>query len=579
MEQLYDVFISYSRKDYIDENQNEIPGNVVSLIKDTLTKEGITYWFDEEGIYSGQNFIEKIVNNIEGSKVFLYLSTANANSSKWTCKEISSANEFGKPIIPIRIDKSPYNKKVMFLISDLDYIAYYSNPEIGLRDMILSIKAHLKTIEEEEERKKAEEQQRHKEEERRKEEERLRKEQEEKRRQEEQHRIIADIEFACTKLNNEEKKIDLDRGTLLVDAERVSDPKRKEQLKSFITTSSPIRLKMDEEMKRLQEKIASLEAKIAELNAEKKSLTDRLEQSQTNNGKEKDQRNKNLVDDLKRQLKETEAKLSEAEKDRRRLEKQVETLQEQLEGQTTAPNTTVGLHWRVWPWFVGLLMTLTTAYWAILFPEIRTETKLYGNEIVNHLTSFMGLVFVAEVLLLCFISLYAWLYSRKHAETRFKQAFYKGFHSQWVYYILFLLLMTLISFAFNRAIINVRDEIRVLDSLADELIYRFFIFSLASIPLVYLGQKKWMKALKIISILFFGLIIIIMQTVYNKENPSARGEIYALVYATVLYYGYKIGIKKWEGHRAKALLFAHALAFLSSFAVNLLTSTTCYYLT
>ena len=46
----YDVFISYSRKDYVDDKKNIIPNNVVSKIKDTLSKEGISYWFDEDGM-------------------------------------------------------------------------------------------------------------------------------------------------------------------------------------------------------------------------------------------------------------------------------------------------------------------------------------------------------------------------------------------------------------------------------------------------------------------------------------------------------------------------------------------------
>lgn len=43
-----DVFISYSRKDYVDEHNNVIPGNEVMKIKDALTQAGITFWFDEE---------------------------------------------------------------------------------------------------------------------------------------------------------------------------------------------------------------------------------------------------------------------------------------------------------------------------------------------------------------------------------------------------------------------------------------------------------------------------------------------------------------------------------------------------
>lgn len=139
----HDVFISYSSKDYVDEQKNVIPGNEVSKIKDALSKAGITYWFDEEGIYYGQNFVEKIVTNIEDAKIFLFLSTANANKSPWTCKEIASADELEKHIIPVRIDASPYNRKVLFRIADLNYIEYYTNPEKGMNDLINSIQVYL----------------------------------------------------------------------------------------------------------------------------------------------------------------------------------------------------------------------------------------------------------------------------------------------------------------------------------------------------------------------------------------------------------------------------------------------------
>ena len=52
----YDVFISYSRKDYVDNDGNVIPNNMLSQIKATFKANGISYWFDEEGIYSGDEF-------------------------------------------------------------------------------------------------------------------------------------------------------------------------------------------------------------------------------------------------------------------------------------------------------------------------------------------------------------------------------------------------------------------------------------------------------------------------------------------------------------------------------------------
>lgn len=143
MEQKYDVFISYSRKDYLDAKKRVIPGNVVSQIKDLLAKEGITYWFDEEGIYSGQSFTTKIVSSIEASRIFLFLSTENSNKSRWTCKEIATADELGMHIIPVRIDQTPYSRQVLFRIADLDYVEYYANPKEAMQDIVHAIKTYL----------------------------------------------------------------------------------------------------------------------------------------------------------------------------------------------------------------------------------------------------------------------------------------------------------------------------------------------------------------------------------------------------------------------------------------------------
>ena len=255
----YNVFISYSRKDYVDEQQNIIPGNVVSTIKERLTAEGITYWFDEEGIYSGQNFIDKIVTNIEMSQIFVFLSTANSNNSHWTCKEIASADEFGKHIIPVRVDKTPYNKKVMFRIADLSYIEYYTNPEKGLNDLVASIKSHIEQIEAENRRKREEVQKREEEKKRLEEAAKKKKFEEEMRLQKEQEKVITDIKLKCTKLNNEETKLELDRENLLLSAERVVDEKEKKSLTDFIIDSSPIRIKCSKEKEGLLAKIEKIE--------------------------------------------------------------------------------------------------------------------------------------------------------------------------------------------------------------------------------------------------------------------------------------------------------------------------------
>lgn len=255
----YDVFISYSRKDYVDEQKNIIPNNAVLKIKEELNKAGISFWFDEEGVYSGENFVEKIITNIESSTIFIFLSTENSNKSRWTCKEIASADEFGKYIIPVRIDKTPYNKKVLFRISDLDYIEYYNNPQKGVEDLINAIKKYLNQIIEEEKKKEEEERKRQEEEAIRRENEKKKIEQSEKRKQEKQNQIIAEIRRSCIRLNNEEIKLTIDRDTLFVNAERIADAEQQKTLKSFITDSSPIRQDYQKKIERLQNKLSSVE--------------------------------------------------------------------------------------------------------------------------------------------------------------------------------------------------------------------------------------------------------------------------------------------------------------------------------
>lgn len=122
MQSKYDVFISYSRKDYVDDARRVIPGNVLTRIKQVLAENDISYWFDEEGIYSGQEFTSVITKAIRTSRVFVFVSSENSNASLWTSNEIAIAKRLDKPIIPFSIDDSPYNDSVMMLIAALDYI-------------------------------------------------------------------------------------------------------------------------------------------------------------------------------------------------------------------------------------------------------------------------------------------------------------------------------------------------------------------------------------------------------------------------------------------------------------------------
>ena len=139
MKYKYDVFISYSRRDSVDESYNVIPGNAIAEIQNVFDENGITYWFDKDGIYSGQEFIEIITGAIAESKMLIFISSKHSNESMWTAGEIFEALDGEKAIIPVKIDNSQYNKKFKLLIRPLDYIDYQENPQNALKDLLRAI--------------------------------------------------------------------------------------------------------------------------------------------------------------------------------------------------------------------------------------------------------------------------------------------------------------------------------------------------------------------------------------------------------------------------------------------------------
>ena len=216
----YDVFISYSRRDYVDENNNVIKGNIISKIKQILIDNNISFWFDEEGIYSGDEFANYIVDAIEKSDVFLFVSTENSNKSEWTSREIAVANSYKKKIIPLKVDNSLYHKSIILYIANLDFIDYQQNPEKSIEKLTSSILDYKNKIEI----------QRQREQERQKEKENLSKQQELK--------LVEEIETKSEKLFNDSLKIDLDKQNLLLELKNLKNKGERDRLTFKINTIS-----------------------------------------------------------------------------------------------------------------------------------------------------------------------------------------------------------------------------------------------------------------------------------------------------------------------------------------------------
>lgn len=71
----------------------------------------VSYWIDRNGVFSGDNYKEKIVDAILSCKLFLFISSKNSNVSKHTVREVGIAFQSYIPIIPVKIDDADFAKR------------------------------------------------------------------------------------------------------------------------------------------------------------------------------------------------------------------------------------------------------------------------------------------------------------------------------------------------------------------------------------------------------------------------------------------------------------------------------------
>ncbi|MBO5697750.1 MAG: TIR domain-containing protein [Alistipes sp.] len=110
----YDIFISYSRKDY----------DIVARICKELDKyKGISYFIDKPRIKIGNDFPEVIADAILNSRIFLLIASENSYTSKFTNSEVAFAhkNKSKDCIIPYIIDDSSLPIGLDLVLSSTDY--------------------------------------------------------------------------------------------------------------------------------------------------------------------------------------------------------------------------------------------------------------------------------------------------------------------------------------------------------------------------------------------------------------------------------------------------------------------------
>ena len=109
----FDIFVSYSRAD-ID--------IVRKLVDDIHAKSKARCWVDWNGIESGDQFVDVIINAIDKVDTVLFILSDNSMSSEFARREIDYARNTGKKIVPVVVDGGKLRGWFLFFFGSVDYI-------------------------------------------------------------------------------------------------------------------------------------------------------------------------------------------------------------------------------------------------------------------------------------------------------------------------------------------------------------------------------------------------------------------------------------------------------------------------
>jgi hypothetical protein len=110
----YDIFISYSRKDF-----NEV-NSIIQILKSRIPT--LNYWFDITGIESGSEFRNEIMSAIDDSSYVLFALSDNAIPSKYAEKEVMYALKTETKVIPLLLKGAKLKGWPLFEIGNIDCI-------------------------------------------------------------------------------------------------------------------------------------------------------------------------------------------------------------------------------------------------------------------------------------------------------------------------------------------------------------------------------------------------------------------------------------------------------------------------
>lgn len=136
---MHDIFISYSTKDQFQ----------ADTLRDILEKNGIVCWMAPRDIPGGSNYTKEIPTAIRGCQVFVLVLSQNSQNSHWVLKELDSAVNCGKVILPFMLEDFQLRDEFNFLLTGAQRYSAYQKKADALEALISRIRAIIGNTEEE----------------------------------------------------------------------------------------------------------------------------------------------------------------------------------------------------------------------------------------------------------------------------------------------------------------------------------------------------------------------------------------------------------------------------------------------
>lgn len=128
---MHNVFISYSSRDLAQ----------AQTVRKVLESNQITCWMAPADIPGGSNYTKEIPIAIRGCQVFVLILSDNAQNSHWVLKELDSAVNNGKIILPFMLEDCALNDEFNFLLSGAQRYSAYQRKSEAMEKLVTRIRA------------------------------------------------------------------------------------------------------------------------------------------------------------------------------------------------------------------------------------------------------------------------------------------------------------------------------------------------------------------------------------------------------------------------------------------------------